>query len=235
MKLYERARPWTLGEIVAQPEAVAVARQLLCGLGTPKDELSGNSVLIRGRSGWGKTTMALALGHELCGEQRDKPGGTNVHEWDARDLTMDWLRDFESSMRIYGMYGNGRRVTIVNEADNLKSLPDSVARLKTTLEALPKIHTWIFTSATLPTESLFGGSSEAHEDQILSRCHCITLAPPMRRSLECAIYLRTVARAEGLDGASLEDYTALVSACKGNLRSCMQAIGEGKLKKEVAA
>ena len=220
-RLYERRRPTRLEDVVAQPEAVSTIRTL-----AERGELGGQAIWIDGPSGSGKTTLARIISNLIA-----EP--LYVTEVDATDVDLDQVRSWEHTWTLCGGSKQGDkygRAFIVNEAHGLR--PPIVRRLLTALEDLRNHVCVIFTTTSEGQQALFEGAMDA--GPLLSRCHCITLQPPMRRSLECAIYLRTVAQAESLDGASLDDYLALVTACKGNLRSCMQAIGEGKMRKEAA-
>ena len=225
MKLSEKHRPKTFAEVVGQEDAVRVLQEAIA-----RGELAGGPVMIRGGPGSGKTTLAQIVGWALTG---DEPGRSmEVQQFDASDISLDWIREWEFSCRTFGMSKTGRKVRILNEADQLPRL--SVGRLKTTLEELPQHCTWVFTSARLPERSLFDGAAEEHEEQFISRCLRVCLRSGKQNELAFAIHLRKIAQNEGLDGRDLDSYIRLVLGENGNLRACIEAIGRGVMRKEAA-
>ena len=216
--LYQKVRPQTLDQIVGQPFAVETAASLVA-----RGELAGQACLITGDSGSGKTTLAWCMGRMLVGDARYE--GDAIREWDASDVGMEWVREYEAGMRIYGFSPNGRAVEIINEIHTLRG--PIVSRLLTTLEALPQHRTWLLTTTKRPSKGLFEDFQDGNP--FLSRPVQIELEPLSRHSLDVAIHVRNVARAEGLDGSDLSAYMDLGKACEWNMRQMINAVAGRKM------
>lgn len=210
MQLYEKYRPRSLAEVVAQPKAVERIERLR------RSGLAGRAYWVSGNSGTGKTTLARIIAGEVADE-------FFVWEGTAEDLTSDRLREIERESHLTA-WGKGGRAFIVNEAHGLRRA--TIRKLEDMLEAIPPHVVWIFTTTRDGQDRLFDDHEE--EGPILSRCQSIPLttqglADPF------AAAAKDIAIAEGLDGRPLADYKRLVQKRKNNLRAVIQDIEAGAM------
>jgi len=136
--LYERVRPTTLDRIIGQNGAITSLKHLIAPETT--DPLA---ILIRGRSGWGKTTAALACARQL---NASEDWGTTF--LDSRTTDLAALREVESNMSTMPPVGRWKTY-IIDEAHSMSSaaqnfllgllerLPDHRAIIATTTEDKP--------------------------------------------------------------------------------------------------
>src|SRR5262245_39506925 len=111
MRLAEKYRPRTLGDVVGQPMAVATLRQLV-------REPEPCCLLFEGGPGLGKTASALAFARELgCA---DEFSGLEILP--ASELDIERCRDlFEVTLRLRPLEGKGWHVLILEELDGVGS------------------------------------------------------------------------------------------------------------------
>ncbi len=112
----EKYRPQTLSQVIGHPRAVAELMQWAksWNLGIPKDR----AVVIYGRAGIGKTTVAHALAHDM---------GWEVIELNASDQrTADIIEKIVgSASQMSTLEGGGmKRLVIMDEADNIHGTAD---------------------------------------------------------------------------------------------------------------
>lgn len=212
MQLTEKYRPREWSEVAGQDKAVKVCRSVVArGLG-------GRSILITGKSGMGKTTLANLLAQELA-------EGLGIIELDAGRLTPARLRDIESEMQ-YRCFGEkSGRVYIVNECHGLTKAV--IRDLLTIMERIPRHVCLIFTTTLDGKETLFDDGIDAAP--WMSRCLPVQLAqrdvakPMAERALD-------IARREGLDGgADLPRVVKMLQEHRNNLRAVLQDIEAGAL------
>ena len=209
--IYERYRPRTWGDVIAQPKAVAMCRRLAdVGIG-------GGAVWLSGPSGTGKTTLAYLLAETIADPMA-------IEELDATELTPARLADIERSQKLYSL-GRGGRAFIINEAHGLRR--DTVRKMLVMLERIPGHVAWIATTTSDGQTELFESKHDA--GALLSRFIEVRLTN-QGTAQPFAARLLEIATAEGLaDGACVADALRIIRARKGNMRHAIQDIAGGAL------
>jgi DNA polymerase III gamma/tau subunit len=212
MELYEQYRPKCWEEVLGQEKVLgqlAIIRK--------RSGLAGQCYYLSGQSGTGKTSVAKLIASEIADSWA-------IEEKDARDVSLDFLRDVEAEFSYRSIGGKGCKVWIINEAHHLTAA--AVDRLLTLLERKPSFVSFIFTSTKEGQQGLF----EDHPDApaFFSRCKHLQFA---QRGLAEVFAKRAleIAQAEGLDGRPIEDYVRLAKDCRNNFRAMLQVIETGAM------
>lgn len=208
MRLFEQYRPHDWGDVVGQPEVLALIDRL-----RPRG-LSGRAYWLAAGSGRGKTTIARLIAAE-CAD----PWAITEYD-DPAQLRADELERIGRD-HAYRPIGKGVAY-IVNEAHGLRR--DQVRKLLGLTENVPPWVVWCFTTTVEGQKSLFEGVDDAHP--LLSRC---TELPLRTEDLDVAFAIRAreIAQAENMDGQPLDWYLALVRRHKLNMRAVLQEIETG--------
>lgn len=211
MRLFEKYRPKTLGDVVGQTKACAVIRSAIDG-----GRLGGSAWWISGPSGSGKTTLARIIAGEVA-----DPFFTREYAA-ADELNTAELDECERTMRL-SAWGKGGRAFIVNEAHGLPARAQR--RLDGMLEPVPDHCVWVFTTTWDGQETMFDGIDGG---PLLSRCTCLRLTNQGLAEAFGANCQR-IAQAEGLDGQPIEAYVKLMRRpdVKNNHRAALQLIESG--------
>jgi len=209
--LYEKYRPGTWEEVIGQEKAIERIRI------TGRRGFGGRAYWISGKSGTGKTTIALILAGEIADP-------FNIEELDASQLTPSKVSQIEKDSLQFGMGERNGRAYIVNEAHGLRK--DTIRQLLVYLERIPEHTLVIFTTTKLGEESLFEDKIDA--SPLVSRCIEVPLA---QRGLAEAFAKRArdIALAEGLDGRDDKQYVRLANSKQSNMRAILQEIEAGTM------
>lgn len=156
--LSERFRPGSLDDFIAVQPVIACARNLMArGLG-------GRRILVTGKTSTGKTSLCRIMA-------RSHADDIGIEEFDARDLTIQGLRDIEANWRYYGM-GKPGRAFIANEAHRCRD--DVLSRWLTTAEQIPSHVCWFWTTTVDGQEFMFDERMDAKP--FMRRCTKIHLS-----------------------------------------------------------
>jgi len=209
--LYERYRPQTWNEVIGQDKAIDRIRT------AGRRGYGGRAYWISGKSGTGKTTIALLLAREIADP-------FNIEELDAGQLTPAKVSQIEKDSLQYTMGAKNGRAYIVNEAHGLRK--DTIRQLLVFLERIPEHTMVIFTTTKLGEDSLFEDKIDA--SPLVSRCIEVPLA---QRGLAEAFakIAREIADTEGLDGQDEKQYLKLANSKQSNMRAILQEIEAGTM------
>jgi replication-associated recombination protein RarA len=215
--LYEKVRPSTWAQIVAQEKAVIQIQTVL------KNGWGGRAFWISGASGTGKTTMARLIA---------KTGAEDffIQEYDSGDCVgVEEIDDITRSMGFSAGFcgGNKRgRCFIFNEAHGFKR--NIIRSMLGILERIPKHVVFIFTTTKEGQDGLFEAQIDA--GPLLSRCTLIELENGEAQREAFALHCRQIAVTQNLDGKPFKEYLALADRCENNLRAMLSAVESGEMK-----
>ncbi len=210
----EKYRPQTLSQVIGHPKAVEELMQWAksWNLGIPKDR----AVVIYGRAGIGKTTVAHALAHDM---------GWEVIELNASDQrTADIIEKIVgSASQMSTLEGAGRkRLVIMDEADNIHGTADRggeraiVELIKKTSQPIILIANELYDMSA----GLRGSVRPIQFNSVVSR----SMIPALKR----------IAEAEGVT-CGLGVLDKIAENAGGDLRSAindLQAAAQGKKRLE---
>lgn len=210
----EKYRPQTLSQVIGHNKAVEELRQWAksWNMGIPKDR----AIVIYGRAGIGKTTVAHALGHDM---------GWEVMELNASDQrTADIIEKVVgSASQMSTLEGRGKkRLVIMDEADNIHGTADRGGE-KAIVELIKKTSQPIILIANELYEMSAG---------LRGACRPIQFNSVLSRSMIPA--LKKIAEAEGVT-CGLGVLEKIAENAGGDLRSAindLQAAAQGKTRLE---
>ena len=211
--LHEKYRPRRLQDVIGQDKAVTVLSRF-------DNDYGGRGFYFTGKSGTGKSTLALIIAESVAGCRE------GITETTGRELTLTTLRDWYG--RVSGAPGLfGGFALVVNESHGLSAPVIEV--FLNILESLPRWCVVIFTT-TRAGNDLFDDKIDA--GPFRSRCLCLALMPQRGQGsyvTDMAQWLHDIATKEGLNGKPVSAYERLLDArhCDGNAREALMFIESG--------
>ncbi len=214
-RLIDRLRPKSWEEVIGQPKAVAACR------GFARAGVGGRAFWITGKTGTGKTSLAMLLAGELADP-------LCIESMTGRSLTGPGVKALAAHSRYMGVGVKTGRVFVVNEAQGLKR--EAIEELLETLDTgeIPRHVCWIFTTTIDGQERLFDESIDAHP--LLSRCSVIPLTS-QGLAKPFASYLETV---DPLGPRPAKFYARLIEDCRNNLREAISWLESDALANAVS-
>jgi DNA polymerase III gamma/tau subunit len=209
--LFEKYRPKSFDDVLGQDKAIKKVKLLL------DRNWGGRAWWISGSSGTGKTTIARIIANQGADE-------FYITEYDSADnMSVSTIDKLEEDM-CYLAPGKGGRAFIINEAHGLRK--PIIRRLLGLLERIPNHVCIIFTTTKQGEAGLFDDHIDAHP--LLSRCAKIELTNQGLAKV-FAQHCKRVAKAENLDGKSMQTYIKLAQNCKNNCRQMLMAVESGDM------
>ncbi len=196
----EKYRPKKLTEVVGQDEIVKRLKAYAKAKNMP-------SMLFAGRAGIGKTASALALGHELYGDDM-KRNFLELNASDERgiDIIRGKIKDFAATLP-YG--GIPFKIIFLDEADALTR--DAQQALRRTMEKYAGTCRFILSC----------NYSSKIIEPIQSRCALFRFKPLTEK--EITKRLEHISKEEGLH-VTKDGYEAIVYVCEGDMRKAINVL-----------
>ncbi len=196
----EKYRPATLDEVVGQDEIVARLKAYVRAGNLPH-------LLFAGPAGTGKTTCAIALAHELYGEDwKTNFGETNASDERGLEVVRGKIKDMARTAPIGE---RGFKIIFLDEADNLTA--DAQAALRRTMETYTRTARFVLSC----------NYSSRIIEPIQSRCAVFRFRPLTPEAVKA--YLERIAKGEKLK-ITKEGMDALVYIAAGDMRRAVNAL-----------
>lgn len=208
----EKYRPKTLDEVVGQDEIVERLKAYVKHKNVPH-------LLFAGPAGTGKTTCALALSHELYGENwRQNFNELNASDERGINIIRGKIKDFARTAPI----GNAQfKIIFLDEADSLTS--EAQAALRRTIEKYSHICRFIL-SANYSSKII---------EPIQSRCTVFRFSSIKDEDIKK--YINKIAEKEKLE-LTPDGLETLIYISKGDLRKAINVLQVGaSLNKKITA
>lgn len=225
MRLDKKYRPADLAGVIAQPKAVALIKRFLEPEYKGLPGICGRAFYITGKSGTGKTTLALIMSNMIADP-------LYITEIVGRQVTPTFLADQKHRWAYMPMASKQGHVLIVNESHGL--MKPAIEVFLDLLENIPDNVLIVFTTTRYESDknkqskpiSFF--ETQADAKPFISRCVNIKLA---ERDLTepFAARLKEIATIENLDGQPIEAYVKLCKENRNNFRACLMDIDAGKM------
>lgn len=208
-------RPRNLDEVIGHESVVTKLRGIINSQRYP------NAILLTGPSSAGKTTIARAFAASLSGIETVE-GNPDFYEVNCADTrTIDDMRAIVSSSKLRPMKLK-MRVILLDEAQQILSLPASTQTLLKPIEQPPKSTLWILSSMEPEKFSTTSGGRA-----LANRCLQFSLEKPSAEELRKQAI--RIIKGEGLSFIGKEALSKLVESCNQEMRTLANLIQQATL------
>lgn len=197
MLLVEKYRPTTIDGFIGIEDARADMADFVA---SPYS----SAWMFCGKSGLGKTTLALAVAAEL---------GAQVHHIPSQSCTVETVKDLRRTLTYKPMFGARWSVVIVDEADEMSAAAENAWLSLTDSTNRPVDTVIIFTC----------NDTEKLKDRFLSRCEMVKFSSEGVQP-DIARMLADVWSKETGGASPAPNYATIAKNAKGNVRESLQVL-----------